>query len=151
MFSTTAEYALRAAVFLAQHTDRPWTSQEIAEQVRVPALYLSKVLQQLAKAGIVHSQRGLGGGFTLKATPGKITVMDILDATGNPLQPIKECPLGLTDHVRLCSLHRMLDEAIRDIRKRFKAATLASLVSTTRRAPLCEEKVQLTRKKTKRK
>ncbi len=147
MVSSTAEYALRAAVFLAQHPERPWTARDIAAEVRVPGLYLSKVLQQLARAGIVRSQRGLGGGFSLQVAPGKVSVLDILDATGNAPAPIAECPLGITGHTRLCGLHNLLDDTTRTIRKRFRATTLASLIGPGGRPPLCEPRARLTRSK----
>ena len=41
------------------------TTEAIAKLTRVPQGYLSKVLQSLSKAGLVHSQRGIGGGFVL--------------------------------------------------------------------------------------
>ena len=66
MISQTAEYALRAIVYLAGQ-ELPQTTQQIAATTRVPAGYLSKVLQALARGGLVHSQRGLHGGFTLAA------------------------------------------------------------------------------------
>ena len=58
MISQTAEYALRAIVFLADQAE-PRTTQQIAAATRVPPSYLSKVMQALSRARVVHSQRGL--------------------------------------------------------------------------------------------
>ena len=63
MISQTAEYALRAVVFLSMNVDAAFTTQQIAVATKVPAAYLSKVMQSLVRAGLVRSQRGLGGGF----------------------------------------------------------------------------------------
>ena len=62
MLTDTTEYALRAMVCLAIVEDEYATSVTLAERASVPAPYLIKVLQQLAAAGLISSQRGLGGG-----------------------------------------------------------------------------------------
>ena len=65
MFSQTVEYALRAVVHLADQAPAARTTDQIAAATLVPKAYLSKVLQRLERAGLVHSQRGVGGGMTL--------------------------------------------------------------------------------------
>jgi Rrf2 family nitric oxide-sensitive transcriptional repressor len=68
IFSQTVEYALRAAVWLADHDDGQ-TTQEIAEATKVPPSYLAKVLQSLRRAGLVHAKRGVGGGCSTSCRP----------------------------------------------------------------------------------
>ena len=51
MFSQTAEYALRAVACLARESGGAMTTRQIADAVRVPAGYLSKILQALARGG----------------------------------------------------------------------------------------------------
>jgi Rrf2 family nitric oxide-sensitive transcriptional repressor len=137
IFSQTVEYALRAAVWLADH-DGGQTTQEIAEATKVPSSYLSKVLQGLRRAGIVHGQRGVGGGFTLARPPGEISVLDVVQAV-DPIERITTCPLGLAAHgVNLCPLHRKLDDAIGHVTHAFGSTTLAELVAPRHRLkPLC--------------
>ena len=79
MFSQTVEYALRAVVFLADQK-KACTTPQIAEVTKVPAPYLAKVLQSLSRGGLVKSQRGLHGGFTLALDPSQITIRRCLDA-----------------------------------------------------------------------
>src|SRR6185312_12271399 len=118
MISQTAEYALRAIVYLAGQGE-PQTTQQIATTTRVPAGYLSKVLQSLARSGLVHSQRGLHGGFTLTKSPKQLTVWEVIDAV-DPIQRIKSCPLGLRSHgVNLCPMHKRLDDALAQMEKAF--------------------------------
>ena len=62
MLSQSVEYALRAACFLAERSPEPQTTGRIAKATKVPAAYLSKILQQLGRAGIVRSQRGVNCG-----------------------------------------------------------------------------------------
>ena len=65
MISRTVEYALRAVVHLADRAPESRSTDQIAEATRVPKAYLSKVLQNLGRAGVVRSRRGIGGGTTL--------------------------------------------------------------------------------------
>ncbi len=129
MISQTAEYALRAVVHLAANSEEPCTTQQIAGSTRAPASYLSKVLQSLTRAGLVRAQRGLGGGFQLARPANEVTIYDVVQAL-NELPRIRECPLGLVEHVELCPLHARLDEAIEQVEKSFRATTIAELVDS---------------------
>jgi Rrf2 family protein len=139
MFSQTTEYALRAIVWIASHPGMPLTTRRIAATTRVPAGYLSKVLQSLVRAKLVRSQRGLHGGFTLSKPPDRISVLEVVNAV-DPIQRIATCPLGLKSHgTSLCALHRRLDEAIAHIERAFSLSTLADLVAESESIPpLCE-------------
>jgi Rrf2 family protein len=139
MLSQTVEYALRAVVNLAAEAPEARTTDQIATKTLVPKPYLSKVLQALVRGGIVHSQRGIGGGMTLTRTPQKITILDVVNCV-EPLQRIKTCPLGLASHgVRLCPLHKRLDNALAMMEKAFKETTLAEvLAEPTSSVPLCD-------------
>jgi Rrf2 family transcriptional regulator, nitric oxide-sensitive transcriptional repressor len=138
MISQTAEYALRAMVYMAEHKEKSHVNTQIAEATKVPAGYLSKVLQALSRAGLVNSQRGLGGGFTLARGAGDITIFDVVQAV-DPIRRITSCPLKLTSHgVNLCPLHRRIDDAIATMEKAFRESTLADLLAEpTRSKPLC--------------
>jgi Rrf2 family protein len=138
MFSQTVEYALRAVVHLASEAPAGRTTDQIAQATRVPRAYLSKVLQSLARAGVVHSQRGLGGGMTLSKPAEDLTILEVVNAV-EPIQRIKTCPLGLAAHgVHLCPLHRRLDEALATVEQAFGSTTLAEvLAEPTRSVPLC--------------
>src|SRR5205809_7648491 len=87
MISQTAEYALRAIVHMAIHPDEPQTAQQISNGTYVPVPYLSKVLQALVRGDLIHSQRGLHGGFTLRKSPEDLTVYEIVQAV-DPIRRI---------------------------------------------------------------
>jgi Rrf2 family nitric oxide-sensitive transcriptional repressor len=141
MISQTVEYALRAVVTLAQHDPTPCTAQKIAEITRVPGPYLSKLMGNLVRAGMVRSQRGLHGGFVLTTKPNKLTIWDVIDAV-EPVQRIHECPVGLRSHAgTLCPLHRRLDDAMGLVEKAFKKTSLSELLSDGDSVtPLCEDR-----------
>lgn len=128
IISLTAEYALRAMVHLATDESASQTVGQIAAQTRVPAGYLAKVLQSLARAGLIVSQRGLGGGFRLAKSPGATSILEVVQAV-DPIERIHTCPLGLEAHgTNLCPLHRRLDDAMALIEAQFRDTTIAELL-----------------------
>jgi Rrf2 family protein len=139
MISQTVEYALRAAVHLANSAPRAQTTDQVAEATRVPKAYLSKVLQGLRRGGLVQSQRGIGGGITLARSPETISIFDVVSAV-EPIPRIRTCPLGLATHgVRLCPLHSRLDRAMETVELAFRATTLAEILADPAASvPLCE-------------
>jgi Rrf2 family transcriptional regulator, nitric oxide-sensitive transcriptional repressor len=137
MISSTAEYALRAIVHLATYRRESETSQHIAEKTKVPPGYMSKVLQDLARAGIVNSQRGPKGGFTLAREPEEITILDVMTAV-DPIRRIRTCPLGLPQHgTRLCALHQRLDDAMAYIEDLFANSRISDLMKPSRAGTRC--------------
>jgi len=83
MFSQTAEYALLAVVTLADHYPNSQSVGRIATATNIPAGYLSKVLQKLARSSIVQANRGTRGGFILTKSPTEITALEVVNAVSN--------------------------------------------------------------------
>lgn len=139
MLSQTVEYALRAVAYLGQHVPDAQTTKQIAAVTKVPPAYLSKVLQELGRAGIVQSRRGVGGGVTLAKSPDELTILEVVNAV-DPIQRIKSCPLELKAHgVKLCPLHRRLDNALKVFEDAFRTTTLAEvLAEPSESIPLCD-------------
>ena len=137
MFSQTVEYALRAIVYLAGHEEAQ-TTQQIAAVTKVPPAYLAKVLQNLSRADLVRSQRGLHGGFFLGRPADQLTIWDVVQAV-EPIKRIRECPLELESHkTTLCPLHKKIDGALAVIEETFRAATVAEILAEpTTSKPLC--------------
>ncbi len=139
MISQTTEYALRAVVYLAQHPHESWTTRQIAAATRVPAGYLSKVLQGLSRSGLISSQRGRHGGFQLTHEPGELTVLEVVNAV-EPIRRITSCPLKLGTHdAGLCPLHKRLDQTIAQVEQSFAQTTVEQLLGQSDGPePLCE-------------
>lgn len=139
MFSQTTEYALRAVVFLADSADGAHTTQQIADATKAPRDFLSKVLRELARAGIVTAQRGKNGGFCLARSPFDLTIYDVVQAV-DPLQRILTCPLGLKSHqTHLCRLHRRLDDSMLHVETELRGATVAEMMHPDGGVrPLCD-------------
>lgn len=138
MLPKTAEYALRAAVWLGRDPDLTESADHLAEQTKIPRRYLHKVLQGLVRAKLVRSQSGPGGGYALARSPEKITILDVVNAVA-PLERIHRCPLGLRSHTRLCPLHAELDRVYAATEAALARVTIAQLLrSTSTIVPLCE-------------
>ena len=128
--SRTSEYALRAVIWLIQEPTRSQTTREIAKGTRTPPDYISKVLQLLAKAGLVRGQRGLGGGIQFAGDPAKVTVLEVINAV-DPLERIHSCPLGLKAHgTNLCPLHCGMNDAVAQMEAAFAGTKLVDLLNT---------------------
>jgi Rrf2 family nitric oxide-sensitive transcriptional repressor len=139
MVSQTVEYALRAVVHLAAVAPGPRTVEQISRATKVKPAYLAKVIQQLVHAGVLRSQRGVGGGIALAKAPAELTILEVVSAV-DPIKRIQTCPLGLASHgVRLCPLHRRMDNALAAVEKAFGETTLAEvLAEPTESVPLCD-------------
>ena len=108
MVSQTSRYALRILGFLVENEGRRICGEEISAATGIPANYLSKILNQLRKQGIVDSEKGWGGGFQLREEAGQIPIRDILRVfDGVDRIDRHECVFGLPkcDAEHPCPLH----------------------------------------------
>jgi Rrf2 family protein len=138
LLSNTAEYALRIMITLAEASEDPLTSEQIAEHTRVPADYAVKVLQWLGRAQMVRGQRGRKGGFRLACDPEKTTLLDVVNVI-DPLERISTCPLGRDAHQsQLCPLHHRLDEVVGILIDSLGKMTLQSVINGREGPALCQ-------------
>ncbi|HWQ54444.1 MAG TPA: Rrf2 family transcriptional regulator [Bryobacteraceae bacterium] len=81
IYSRSTEYAIRALIPLAQVPDGRYTMvKTIAEQESIPTHFLAKILQQLARKGLLKSSKGPLGGFQLNVPAENISLLDIVEA-----------------------------------------------------------------------
>ena len=129
MLSQTAEYALRAAVWLAEHQDGPVRVGDLAHALRVPQNYLSKTMHQLARAGVLSSLRGKNGGFQLARPAAAIRLLDIVEPF-DPVSGRSSCVLGraVCSDAAPCRAHERWKEVTRTTAAFFSGTTLADLL-----------------------
>ncbi|MEI6633507.1 MAG: Rrf2 family transcriptional regulator [Chlamydiota bacterium] len=77
--SEAAALAMHVMVLMAAESRKPLSTGRAAARLKASGAHLSKVLQRLAKAGLVNSIRGPRGGFILSKSPGKITLLDVYE------------------------------------------------------------------------
>jgi len=130
MISQTAEYALRAILYLAQYgAERPVRVNEMAESLRIPRNYLSKILHQLTRHRVVVSLRGKAGGFRLAGNPGAL----LLSAVITPFDRVDErrrCLLGrpqCSDRTA-CAAHTRWKDVADTVAQFFRDTTVADLL-----------------------
>lgn len=100
----------------------------VAAEEEVPVSFLGKIFQSLARAGIVKSARGSGGGFALARDPGEITILQVIEAIEGPiaLQRCLDDDAGC-ENITGCALCGLLTEAQDRVKEVFQATTLREL------------------------
>ena len=138
MFSQSVDYGLRAIVYMGMHPDRICTNEQIAEITKVPSPYLAKILKSLNNAGLIKSQRGVGGGSRLSRPADKISVLEVVNAI-EPIKLIDYCPLELVNHgINLCPMHSKLNHAISAIQDVLAQSMVQDLIDEpTQSIPMC--------------
>jgi Rrf2 family protein len=109
MFSKSAEYALRAVIYIAQHgtKEKKLSLDDVAKAIDSPASFTAKILQVLTKENtVVSSTRGPNGGFYMTAKAKKLPVKRILAAMEED-EVLEKCVLGLAEcsELRPCPMH----------------------------------------------
>jgi Rrf2 family protein len=85
-----ADYAVRAALELAAAQDGArLKGDELARSQGIPLNFLTNILNELRRGGIVRSQRGAAGGYQLARPATEITVADVLRAVEGPLAAVQ--------------------------------------------------------------
>jgi len=88
--SRMADYGVILMVQLARAPQQVTTATELTEATALPGPTVSKLLKQLSRAGLLDSQRGTNGGYTLSQPVGEISVADIVSALEGPIA-LTEC------------------------------------------------------------
>lgn len=129
MLTQTADYALRALIYLAHSVEDGYhQTRDLAKALNIPTNYLGKILQLLGHQEIVESQRGMNGGFRLAKLPEQVRLYDVLYAL-DALPSDNECPM-LTGgrQMELCRLHRRFAAMTADYIRFLKQTTLEEVL-----------------------
>ncbi len=128
--STATKYAIRAVCHLA-HLEPGTRAQarEISEALSIPQAYLSKILQDLTKKGLLSSTKGPAGGFELNCSPTQTSLYTLVHAVEGP-RPEVDCLLGLSpcaDETK-CPIHDTWKEICESFHERMKSISLMDVV-----------------------
>src|SRR4029078_8838136 len=84
--SRTVAYAVRATIQLAQtNSGAPVPCSRLASEGHMPERFLLQILRNLVTHGILHSTRGVDGGYSLERKPDDISLLDLIEAIDGPL------------------------------------------------------------------
>ena len=120
-----ADYALMAMKHFAENAERgALSAKDVAVAYGIPSEVLAKILQRLAKAGLLHSQHGINGGYTLARAAHGISAFEVIQAIDGPLF-ITSCVTvrGECDQSDRCTIReplRKVNESIEAVLKRIK-------------------------------
>ncbi len=85
-----ADYGIVLMTLMASHQEQWFNATEVATEAGLPQPIVSKILKLLARGGLLSSQRGVKGGYSLSREPARITVAQIITALDGPIA-ITEC------------------------------------------------------------
>jgi Rrf2 family protein len=119
-----SKYALLGLAYLVSR-DRGTTVPlaEVAEAQALPATFLAKIFQELARHGVLEADRGRGSGYMLSRPPAEVRVREVVEAVEGPMA-LKQCLLWSNDcgeedpcplHYRLEQLHTQLDDVLNEV------------------------------------
>ncbi|HUO19747.1 MAG TPA: SUF system Fe-S cluster assembly regulator [Steroidobacteraceae bacterium] len=137
-----------ATVLLAALAGEPGvrTATALADETRIAAPTVSKLLKQLQRAGLVTSTRGLHGGYQLSRPPAQISAAAILDALEGPVA-LTDCAAGhgnceIEESCRVSRVWQRLNLAIRRALYDVTLAQLAGLEGAPARLPALEREMK---------
>jgi Rrf2 family protein len=87
--SAKVDYALRAMVELAAHSDGLTTAEQLASAQKIPPKFLESILAQLRSGGLVASQRGAEGGYRLARPAEEISIADVIRELEGPIATVR--------------------------------------------------------------
>lgn len=124
--------ALHALGHLGQDVERKLTSETLAAQNETNSVVVRRVLGQLREAGLVSSEKGRDGGWSLARSPGEITVADVYIALGEPFMTAATKGEDNPPDCKVeAALHHVVDSALADAEAlligRLKAVTIADI------------------------
>lgn len=101
---------------------------EVSREEQIPKSFAAKIFQSLVRAGLVRSNRGTGGGFTLMKAPEQITVLEVIEAIEGKIA-LQRCLAEPTacEHSGGCALCGLFEQAQDRVKDVFSRTTLADL------------------------
>lgn len=124
------DYAVVTLTRMAGAPDETFTAPRLAGETAVPIPTVAKLMKQLGKGGLVSSQRGATGGYTLSRAPTQITVAEVIEAMEGPIS-LTACVEGADDScsvVSLCPMSGNWNKVNKVIHEALKGLTLADMM-----------------------
>ena len=135
--SRMADYGVVAMTHIARRAEELHTAASVAEATGVSLPSATKLLKLLAKHGILASQRGAHGGYTLKRAPSEVSVADLIVAIDGPIA-LADCLQGEDSACGLesfCSIRSPWQKVSEAIRVALGEVSLAEMIAATAYVP----------------
>ena len=129
-FTKRADYGLMAIHYIAVHDGLGSVSaKRIAEEFSIPPEIMAKILQRLAKQGLIVSQNGPKGGYGLSRRPAEITVGEVIRALEGPINIVSCLEDSACPQMERCNLRRPVKKLQAAISHVLDSMSLAELTS----------------------
>lgn len=131
----STKFALYSIFELSKNPQKILAASEIAQKYGISEHHVAKVLQQLAKIGMIHSIRGINGGFQIAKNPKELTMLDVVEVF-EPRLPQNSC--NLSDSQTVCSQKDacQIGEVFLEIQEQayytLKSISIATLLSNSK-------------------
>ena len=127
-----AEYAIRCVLYLAKRPPGQLASRrEVSEAMDIPMAFLGKIVQGLAKAGVLVVRQGARGGYELALPPDDISLLMVVEAIDGEIL-VNECLSRPQEcgRSRFCAVHRVWDKARTQFRDTLRSASFSDLAAS---------------------
>ena len=130
--SRTVIYAVQATLQLAEfQTNGHVPCSRLASEGEMPERFLLQILRSLVTHGILHSTRGVDGGYSLDRSPQDISLLEIIEAIEGPFGPRIPEPENASSAARQHRLREAMDGVAANMRRQLHGIKLADLSSST--------------------
>ncbi|NCO01040.1 MAG: Rrf2 family transcriptional regulator [Epsilonproteobacteria bacterium] len=113
LITRASEYAILSLIVLSK-SDIPVDSESLSRELSIPKSFLAKILQALAKNGILYSYKGVNGGFKLAHAPKDISMLQVMTSVEGKAPSVFECAPAITscpsDKGSICSIWPFLNK-----------------------------------------
>lgn len=131
LFTRASEYALLALIHICQK-DKPQDVETMALELEISRSFLAKILQVLARDGLLHSYKGAKGGFELVKKPEEYTLKEIVDSAEKKQVSVFECSQGVCSSNKgdKCYMLPVLRTLQKKMDEHLQSVTLADIISS---------------------
>lgn len=113
LITKASEYAILSLIVLSKNK-KPQDSETLANELGIPKSFLAKILQSLAKEGILVSYRGANGGFALEKKAKEINMLSVMNAVEGKSPTVFDCAPSIescpSDKANVCSIWPFLNK-----------------------------------------
>ena len=113
LITRASEYAILSLIVLSKNSS-PMDSETLSRELSIPKSFLAKILQALAKKGILKSFKGVNGGFVLNKKADEINMLEVMSAVEGKAPAVFDCAPSLddcpSDKAKLCTIWPFLNK-----------------------------------------
>ncbi len=131
LITRASEYAILSLILLSK-ADSPQDSETLSTKLAISKSFLAKVLQTLAKSGILKSYKGVNGGFVLAEEPKDISMLKVMSSVEGKAPAVFDCSSSVnhcpSSRAHICSIWPFLNKLQGKIDSFLAELTLADIL-----------------------